>query len=159
MKKHNKKWSKDEQTRLLTAIVSNKPLDIIANIIERTESAIKTKANHLGFGHYHDKEVDKIYFINKINHKKRRTKEELYNTQLVGSIEKVPIPPSKHVENCDNESTVIIANASKVCNEENTITTFNVELSLKVVVVSDSSRVRCLSHDCIVTEGDCHVSL
>lgn len=109
MKNHKKKWTVDEETKLLSLIKKNSSIDVIVKMIERTESAIKTKANYLGFGHYCDKTVDKSYFHNEINHKNRRTKEEL----LADGIDKVPIPSTKAVEDFDKESTVSISQKNK----------------------------------------------
>ncbi len=73
-KKH---WSEEDLTLLSKNIDQNRSIREIAQHLNRSEPAITTKGNGLGYGYYTDRVTGLKYFKNKINHKKRRTKVEI----------------------------------------------------------------------------------
>ena len=104
MKNHRKRWTSKEDVHLIRLINRNCSIDVAVSQLERTKASIFTRANYLGFGYKANKDDGKIYFLEDINHKNRRTKEE-----ILADREKVPIKPAISVEDCDEKSTVIIA--------------------------------------------------
>jgi len=102
---HRSKWTFSEDVILLEAIANSWSVQKIKSLAIklRTESAIYTRANYLGFGYKTNKDNGQIYFHEDIHHKKRRTKEE-----ILAELGKVPIRSAKSVEDCVEESTVII---------------------------------------------------
>ena len=101
---HRSKWLQEEDDVLLELIGYYVPLEDIQKVISlRSVSAIYTRANYYGFGYKMNKEDNKVYFHKGINHKNRRTKEE-----ILAELGKVPIHSAKSVEDCDEKSTVII---------------------------------------------------
>ncbi len=103
MKNHKKRWTPKEDVHLIRLIKRDCSIDVAVSQLERTEPAIKTRANYLGFGYKTNKDDGQIYFHEDIHHKKRRTKEE-----ILAELGKVPIHSTKPVEDCDEKSTVII---------------------------------------------------
>ncbi len=86
---HRSKWTNEEDDILLECIGNGLSLADIAKIIRlRSFGAIRTRANHLGYGNKKNKKDDDTYFFNKINHKTRRGKDE-----MLKELEKVPIEP------------------------------------------------------------------
>ncbi len=120
MKNHRKIWTTKEEDHLFSLIVKNSPIDEMITQLKRTESSVKTKANHLGFGHYYDKEDETTYFVNNINHKNRRTKKEILANQMDD-----PFGMMIPIEDCVKKSTSIIADESKADNELNILQELN----------------------------------
>ena len=102
---HRSPWIKEEDSIIHKLIEINEPLENIHKILRlRTKSAIYTRANNLGYGYKRNNDNGLTYFIQDINHKNRRTKDE-----ILADEGKVPIKSAISVEDCDKESTVIIA--------------------------------------------------
>ena len=120
MKRHKKVWTSQEDLHLIKLIQRNDSIDVAISELERTEQAIKTRANYLGFGYRLNKADEKTYFIDQIKHKNRRTNEE-----ILSEGENIPIKPTISVEDCVQESTSIIANKSKADNESNMLQELN----------------------------------
>lgn len=114
MRKHKKVWTPEEDVHLIKLIQRDDSIDVAISKLERTEQAIKTRANYLGFGYRLNKADKKTYFTNQIKHKNRRTNEE-----ILSEGENIPIKPTISAEDCVQESTSIIANKSKADNESN----------------------------------------
>ena len=114
MKNHRKGWTSKEDVHLIRLIKRNCSIDVIVSQLERSEPAIKTRANYLGFGYYHNKADEKTYFVGEINHKNRRTKDE-----ILAAEGKVPIRSARIVEDHVKKSTVIIAEKKILNNKFN----------------------------------------
>ena len=97
------RWSKEEISSVLKGIAQNKSIEDFANDLNRTIQAVCSKGNLLGHGYFTNKIDGLMYFKETINHKNRRTNDEI----LEGTA-KVPIESAKAVEDCDKKSTVII---------------------------------------------------
>jgi len=64
----NIRWTEEEVNLLEESIKNGKSLEEIAEVITlRTDGAIKTKANILGYGHYIDRIDELTYFKSKNN--------------------------------------------------------------------------------------------
>ncbi len=84
---HQGKWTDEEENIILVCIKNAASLSDIKKVIRlRTNGAICTKANHLGYGNKRNKNDGHTYFHKEINHKNRRTKDEISEER-----EKVPI--------------------------------------------------------------------
>lgn len=89
---HRSKWTDEEDNIIIDCIKYGLSLSDIHKIISlRTPEAIRTRANHLGYGFYRNRDDGLTYFHNKINHNYRRTKNEIQAWK-----ESVPIPIEPH---------------------------------------------------------------
>jgi len=72
-----KRWSKEESYLLSEYINQDMSLQDVTELLNRSESSIISKANKLGYGYYSNKDDGLKYFKSEVNHKHRKTKEEL----------------------------------------------------------------------------------
>ncbi len=87
---HKSRWIREENNILLVSIENGISLAGISEIISlRSQGAICTRANYLGYGNKRNKDDGHTYFHKEINYKNRRTKEEMYKER-----EKIPIEPT-----------------------------------------------------------------
>jgi hypothetical protein len=72
-----KRWSKEELFLLSQYIREGISLQDVSKLLNRSVSAIYSKANKLGYGYKTNKSDGLKYFKEEIQHKNRRTKEEI----------------------------------------------------------------------------------
>ena len=77
IKAPKKRWSNVDLKTLQSTIIQNIAIEDIAKQLNRSVQAVCTKGNNLGCGYRTNKSDGLKYFTENINHKNRRTKEEI----------------------------------------------------------------------------------
>ena len=103
-----KRWSKEESSLLSEYTKQGISLQDISKKLNRSIPAIFSKGNELGYGYYSNKEDGLKYFKAEVNHKHRRTKEEIQEGKEFLSV----ATERKDSQRIDNKvDTVIISKA------------------------------------------------
>jgi len=70
-------WSESDIAVLQQSIFQNRSVEGVSKQLNRSEPAVISKGNELGYGYYTDKVTGQKYFKKTINHKHRRTQADI----------------------------------------------------------------------------------